>query len=96
MAGAVVTAYSTITAPSVHAEESVRKTEWVTIANDRSQTRTTVYFESGDQKIDLHKHIDKFEYQSTYVEGGVRYYLFVEKGTKIDELEMIQIQRQQI
>ena len=51
MAGAAVTAYSTITAPSVHAEESVRKTEWVTIANDRSQTRTTVYFESGDQKL---------------------------------------------
>jgi len=51
MAGAAVTAYSTITAPSVHADEFVRKTEWITISNDRSRTRTTVYFESGDQKI---------------------------------------------
>ncbi|MDU6267686.1 MAG: nucleoside triphosphate hydrolase, partial [Streptococcus mitis] len=87
MAGAAVTAYSAITAPSVHAEEFVRKTEWVTISNDRSRTRTTVYHEAGDQKIDLHKYIDKFEYQNTYVEGGVRYYVFVEKGTKLDELE---------
>ena len=35
MAGAAVTAYSAITAPSVHAEEFVRKTEWETISNDR-------------------------------------------------------------
>ena len=86
MASAVtLTAYTVATAP-VHAEESVRKTEWVTISNDRSRTRTTVYFESGDQKIDKHSYIDKFEYQNTYVEAGVRYYVFVEKGTKLDEL----------
>ena len=26
------------------------------------------------------------KYQNTYVEAGVRYYVFVEKGTKLDEL----------
>ena len=88
MAGAAaLTTYSAITAPSVHAEEFVRKTEWITVANDSARTRTTVYFEAGDQKIDKHKYIDKYEYQSTYVEGGVRYYVFVLKGTKLAELE---------
>ena len=84
---AALTTYSAITAPSVHAEEFVRKTEWITVANDSARTRTTVYFEAGDQKIDKHKYIDKYEYQSTYVEGGVRYYVFVLKGTKLAELE---------
>ena len=51
MAGAAaLTTYSAITAPSVHAEEFVRKTEWITVANDSARTRTTVYFEAGDQK----------------------------------------------
>ena len=43
MASAVtLTAYTVASAP-VHAEEeNVRKTEWVTVSNDKSQTRTTV------------------------------------------------------
>ena len=43
------------------------------------------YFEDGNQPISKHSTIEGFEFQRAYVEGGRKYYLFVEKGTKIED-----------
>ena len=82
---AVLTSYSATTASSVSAEEVVYRTEWVTVINGRSQERKTVFFEDGNQPISKHSTIEGFEFQRAYVEGGRKYYLFVEKGTKIED-----------
>jgi len=79
---AVLTSYSATTASPVSAEEVVYRTEWVTVINGRSQKRKTVFYEDGNQPISKHSTIEGFEFQRAYVEGGRKYYLFVEKGTK--------------
>ena len=85
MASAVTLTASTVATTTVEAkEENVYRTEWVKAENSRNNNRITVFYEDGDQPLSKHPKIEGYEYQKVYVEGGRRYYLFVEEGTKID------------